>query len=115
MKKFRVIKTRKTDTDNPIVVFKGMQVTCLQESSDNEWAGWIFCESEDNKGWVPKQFIDRRYNIGVILEDYNANEFDIYEDEIIVMEKILNGWIWGFKENNPTIKGWAPINHLEEL
>lgn len=116
MSMYRVIKSRKTDSDNPIVLHKGDKVICIEESSvDGDWAGWIYCKSENNEGWVPKQIINRNNDIGTILEDYDAREFDIEVDEIIIMNKILNGWIWGTKQYDPLTKGWAPLNHLEEV
>jgi hypothetical protein len=115
MSKYRVIKSRKTDSVNPIIVYEGEQVICIEESNeDGEWAGWIFCKSKNNEGWIPKQIINRNGDIGIILEYYNAREFDIELGEIIIMEKVLNGWIWGVKEDNPIAKAWAPLNHLEE-
>lgn len=116
MRKYRVIKSRKTDSDNPIVVYKCMEVICVEESNENdEWAGWVLCKSENNNGWIPKQIINRNGNKGILLEDYDAREFDIEVDEIIIMDKELNGWIWGAKENDPTTKAWAPLNHLKEV
>jgi len=111
-----VIKSRKTDSDNPIIVYEGYKVTCVEESSDDgDWAGWIFCKSKNNEGWVPKQIINRNGNIGFLLEDYDARELDIKIDEIIIMDRTLNGWIWGAKKDEPLTKGWVPLNHLEEF
>lgn len=116
MCKYRVIKSRKTDSDNPIIVFKGEKLICVEESNeDADWAGWIFCKSENNEGWVPKQIINRSGDIGFLLEDYDAREFDIEVDEFITMDKTLNGWIWGTKKDEPLTKGWVPLNHLEEV
>ena len=116
MKEYRVIKSRKTDSENPITVSKGEKLTCGEESNKNgDWAGWVFCRSENNEGWLPRQIIERTGDIGIILEDYDAREFDIEVDEIIVMDKKMNGWIWGSKKADPLTKAWAPLNHLEEV
>ncbi|MCT4598317.1 MAG: SH3 domain-containing protein [Vallitalea sp.] len=114
MNEYRVIKSRKAESNNGIVLKKGQKVICCQDSDENgDWANWVLCKSEDNSGWVPKQIIDREEDKGTILEDYNAVEFNIEVDEIIVMEKELNGWIWGYKKGNQTKKAWTPLNHIE--
>lgn len=116
MDKYRVVKSRKADSENPIILYKGDQVICREESSeDGDWAGWIYCKSEDNKGWVPKQILSKNQDKATLLEDYNAREFDIEVDEIIISNKILNGWIWGFKQDDADIKGWVPLNCVEEI
>jgi len=113
---YGVIKSRDSSSVNPIVLKKGDKVLCTEESDPKgDWAGWIYCISNDNEGWVPKQIINQNRDIGSVIEDYDAREFDIEVDEIIIMEKELNGWIWGFKKEDPLIKAWAPLNHLEEL
>ncbi|MCC5910563.1 MAG: hypothetical protein JJT76_09025 [Clostridiaceae bacterium] len=115
MSNYRVIRTRKADLDNPIILHKGEKVICGEESSEGDWIDWIFCKSDNNEGWVPKQIINRSGDIGLILEEYNAREFDIDVGEIIIMDKVLNGWVWGNKKDDPSIKGWVPLNHLEEV
>lgn len=116
MSKYRVIKSRKTDSNKPITVNAGDKVICSEESNeDGDWAGWIYCKSENNEGWVPKQIINRNGDIGFLLEDYDAREFDIEVNEIIIMSKKLNGWLWGNKIDDPYTKGWVPLNHLEEI
>lgn len=115
MIEYRVIKSRKADSDNPIILRAGEKVICGETSKDDgDWAGWIFCASENNEGWVPKQIIDRSGDVGFVLEDYDAREFDVEVDEIIIMDKTLNGWIWGSKKDDPLTKAWVPLNHLEE-
>ena len=115
MTEYRVIKNRKSDSDNPIIVREGDKVICGEESDEaGDWAGWVSCSTETNVGWIPKQIVDRSGDSGIILEDYDALEFDIEVDEIIIMEKTLNGWIWGYKKNNSLIKAWTPLNHLVE-
>ncbi|SCY56448.1 SH3 domain-containing protein [Alkaliphilus peptidifermentans] len=113
---YRVIKSRKTDYENPIKVYEGEKVICKEESNEaGDWAGWVYCKSDNNEGWIPKQIINKSGDIGLVVEDYDATEFDVEVDEIIIMDKILNGWIWGAKKDNPLIKGWIPLNHLEKI
>ena len=111
---YRVIRSRKSDSDNPIIVISGEHVKCIEESDSNgDWAGWTLCENINNQGWIPTQIIDRTGDDGIILEDYNAIEFDIEVDELILASKTLNGWIWGMKKNSSTNEAWIPLNHVE--
>lgn len=115
MIEYRVIKSRKSVTDNPIIVNQSEEVICCEESSeDGDWAGWVYCKSQNNEGWIPRQIIDRCGDVGIILEDYDAREFDIQVDEIIIMDEKLNDWIWGSKKDDPLTKAWVPLNHLEK-
>ncbi len=69
----------------------------------------------EKEGWVPKEIIEKTYNIGKIIEDYNATEFDLKIGDILISEKTLNGWIYGTKNKNFEVKAWAPLNHLQIL
>lgn len=111
---YRVIRDRETPFRNPMILNENDKVECGEEYKENEnWPGWIWCNIENNGGWVPIQIIKRDGDSGIVLENYNGTEFDIQIDEIIVMEKKLNGWIWGYKKNNPSNKAWVPLDYLE--
>ncbi len=116
MNRYRVVKKRDSDYPNPVVVLKSETVKCLRESNEySDWKGWIYCKTSDNEGWIPEQIIKRNKNRGLMLEDYDATEFYLEVGEVIVEEKVLNGWIWGYKEEKPDYRGWAPLNHIEKL
>lgn len=113
---YRVVKSREVDSENPIIVYAGEQVTCIEESDpQGDWGGWILCESANNKGWIPTQIIDRCGKEGTITEDYNAIEFNIEVGEILISTRKLNGWIWGYKKDKPNYEAWAPLNHVEVI
>ncbi|KAB3538565.1 GNAT family N-acetyltransferase [Alkaliphilus pronyensis] len=114
MIKYRVVKNRRNEFTNPITVNKNQKVACIEESDDGDWGGWVLCKTEDNEGWIPHQIIKRQGEKGSILEDYCAIEFNLEVGEVLVMEKELNGWIWCYKEGEPKIKAWAPLNHIEK-
>ena len=114
MNKYLVVKKRKTDYPNPIKVLKGEMITCLEKSNENgDWKGWIFCKTANNEGWIPEQIIEQNNDRGTLLENYDATEFNLEIGEVLVEEKILNGWILGYKEIDLQKKGWAPLNHIE--
>jgi len=116
MVEYRVVKPRKSSIKDPIKLQKNERVECGEEYNENKnWSGWIWCKIQNNAGWVPKQIIEKYGNKGILLEDYNGTEFDIEVNEILIMERKLNGWIWGFKKETPNIKGWAPLDYLEKI
>lgn len=116
MAAYIVVNERESETANPIKLAKDEIVECIEESDENgDWAGWIYCRGTDKEGWVPKQIIKKNGKNGSILEDYDATEFDIKVGEIVVAEKILNGWIYGAKKESVALKAWAPLNHLQKL
>ncbi len=116
MARYLVIKGRVTEFPNPVKVLKGETVECLEESNENgEWSGWILCKTINNEGWIPRQIVTRKNGKGTILEDYDATEFDLEVGEALAEEKSLNGWVWGYKEEEPQNKGWAPLNHIEAI
>lgn len=116
MRRFRVKTSRMSEFEKPIKVIKGEEVECIEDSNPNgDWAGWTYCKSNDNEGWIPYQIIDKNGSKGTILEDYNAIEFDLVVNEELIMEKEMNGWIWSYKVDNPEVKAWAPLNCVEEI
>lgn len=116
MKRFRVIRSRKTEYENPISVKRGEEVLCIEDSDPNgDWAGWTYCKTDDNEGWIPYQIIERNESTGHMLEDYCSVEFDLYEGEELIMETELNGWIWCYKSEDSATRAWAPLNCIEEI
>lgn len=111
---YRVLRSRTAESDNPIKLVADEEVTCLEESDANgEWPNWTLCQNASNEGWVPSQIIKRDGMRGVILENYNATEFSIEVGEVYISNKILNGWIWGYREGNPNQLAWVPLNCIE--
>ena len=116
MRQYLVIKNRQSEAQNPIQLGKGEWVEYTAESDEQgDWPGWIYCKGIEKEGWVPKQIIEKRESKGLILEDYDATEFDLKEGDIIVAKKILNGWVYGEKKDKAGFVAWAPLNHLKEI
>ncbi len=112
--RYRVIKKYKRSSANPIKLLAGENIELLEESDPmGEWPYWILCRGAGKEGWVPKQIIDSKGSTGVIIEDYDATEFNLSVTEIIVAIKELNRWIWGYKESDPEVLGWTPLNCVE--
>lgn len=114
--KYKVIKCRKSEFENPIVLSEGDHVLVKELSDKNgDWPGWFYCESRNNEGWVPYQMMRLYADLGVMTNDYDATEFDLELGEVIVRDYELNGWIWGHKLGCPDKMGWTPLNHIERL
>lgn len=120
MREYIVTKEREAETKCPIQLTKGERVKCGEISDDNgDWAGWIYCTGDDKEGWVPRNIIEidaaEGFDEGIILEDYDATEFDLIIGDRIAAEKTLNGWVYGYKNGDSTVKAWAPLNHLNDV
>lgn len=86
----------------------------IKESDpQGDWPNWVYCRGEKKEGWVPRQILDIRLEMVVVLDDYSAREHVLSSGDIFIAEKRLNGWIWGYKESEPDLPGWAPLNCLE--
>lgn len=108
-----IIESRNTEFPNPILLKKGMVVELGDESKSENWKNWIWCITEDNKGWAPIQIIKRiDKSHGVVLEDYSALELNISKDDLFISDKEMNGWYFGYKINDPNIKGWVPKENV---
>jgi len=98
--KYRVIKAYAEPPARPIEIFKGERLKIIRESDPSgEWPNWLYCQGDNKEGWIPRQIIAVEDTSGVSLEDYSAKEFNLIEGEILVSHRLLNGWIWGIKEN----------------
>ena len=111
--KYIVTTERTTDYPKPICLKKGMVVRLGEMSTENKWNNWIKCVNGDISGWVPLQIVNRIDEMhGTILEDYTANELTVKKGDIIISEKEMNGWIFGYNENEKDIMGWVPKENV---
>ena len=116
LKKYKVIKSRKAASNDPIKLLSGEYVVCVEESDENgDWPNWTRCKSPNCEGWVPSQILKRDKKIGVILEEYDAKEFSIEEGEVYYSSKVVNGWSWAHREEKPDEFAWIPLNHVESI
>lgn len=115
-KEYEVVEPRKSEYPNPITVKKDERVECVEMSNpEGEWAGWVFCKSQNNEGWIPQQIISIDGIKGVLTQDYTAKEFDLNLGEVLLEKQELNGWIWCVKKGVNSECAWAPLNHLKEI
>jgi len=111
--RYRVQESRETPYSKPIVLIKGEVVTVGEEYKEKAlWPGWIWCETDNKKCWVPFQIIEKKdKNLGILKEDYIATELNVETGDIIEAERELNGWVWGKRLGNNQF-GWVPIDIL---
>lgn len=111
---YEVSKKYQSNYPNPITLSKGQYVIVGKEYSGPEgWENWIYCFTLDKKreGWVPKQIIQDKDDIGLILDNYTAKELNVEVGEKVFGLKELNGWIWCKKLSNND-DGWVPKDSL---
>ena len=120
MKKYTVIKDWATVYTDPLILKKDQKITIDNRKIEENpgWHGWVWCFTDDNKGWVPVQLLKVYETSGdhskaVLTEDYSARELDAVKGNVVTGDKILNGWLWGKKENSED-QGWIPIENLKQ-
>lgn len=113
--KSKVVKSYQTKYLNPIILNKGDTVSLGKEETKKEWLGWIWCESKNYKGWIPKQIVNTKDNKnGIITEYYSAKELDAEEGDIVIHIKELNGWLW-VKHLKTNEEGWIPKENIKKI
>lgn len=115
--KYQVIKKHINEFPNPITFSKGEKLLIGEKSDEHEaWDNWYFCETQDQlKGWVPGQIIKwLNDEEGEALENYYAKEMDVGEGEILMGERVLNGWVW-CKNLTSNEEGWVPAENLTQI
>ncbi|MFP4050795.1 MAG: SH3 domain-containing protein [Thermoplasmata archaeon] len=115
--KYKVIKEHKTNHPEPLKLEKGEQVIIDHKyDGPKDWPNWVYCTKIDKsqEGWVPEGIIDKKFNHGIITENYTAKELDIEVGEELEGIKELNGWLWCRKSSDDE-EGWVPLDNLEPL
>lgn len=116
-KRYFVIQDHTSEFPKPITFEKGTPLTAGEKYEGPEgWENWIFCESPGQEGgWVPVQIIEIiADNTARAREDYTARELNVREGEILLGERILNGWVWCEKSSGSE-SGWVPHRNLQEV
>ena len=114
--KYRVVEAYNEAPENPITVSSGDVLDFLKESDPmGDWPDWILCRGDSKEGWVPRQILIIEQTKVRVTEDYSAREHNLTGEDIIVSDKELNGWVWGYKESEPEVWAWAPLNCLTVL
>ncbi len=109
---YRVIRDYRSPYPGPIVFRKGEKVGVGQEfKEDPDWKDWIWCEGNNKKAWVPKQYIAIDGTNGIFNKDYNALELSVNIGEELVVYEIVNGF--GMSEKLDGTRGWVPMKNME--
>jgi len=114
--RYRVIQEHCSNYPNPLHLPKGCSLQLVQQCDIQEWQGWTKCRSGDQCGWVPDVLIKLNgESEGYLLEDYCARELNVRSGQVFHAEKELNGWAWGYLQDEPRLLGWLPLLVLEKL
>jgi hypothetical protein len=121
MNKYIVIKKWSVIYTDPLKLTSGQEVLIdINRKEENpDWKGWVWCETSDNRGWVPEQILNvthttDKHSKATVLENYSAEELNADPGELVIGDKIINGWLWCRKEGTEE-SGWLPIDNLSEL
>lgn len=99
---------------HPLRIKKGEAVVLNPEKKEEnlEWSGWIWAETNDNASWIPRQsmqVVTKR--LGIMTEDYSAQELAVQPGDVVWATRLLNGWVWARKDGQE-VEGWIPLNVL---
>lgn len=117
MKKFCVIEDHYSEFPDPITFKKGAILSVGERyEGPEDWADWVFCTiSGQSGGWVPLQLLDKTSDdSAVALEDYTARELNVRKNDMLLGDRILNGWIWCTTPDQ-SCSGWVPQEKLCDL
>src|SRR5262245_56887445 len=93
----------------PIVVRKGELLTVGRE--DDEWPGWRWCTAANGvAGWIPQTYLIIHGDKGAATCEYDATELLLERDELLTVEKEVNGWVWCSSDDGR--RGWTPTRNL---
>ena len=108
----KVIKAYEVAYPNAICVRKGSSLSILREETNPDWAGWLWCRSEDGQeGWISKDYMNINGTQATITRDYNAKEVAVQPSEIVQVLLEERGWSWVQKSDGT--EGWIPSENLE--
>ena len=106
-----VVAGYETKYPDPLVMDAGDKLKIVTRR-DDEWPGWVFCESQNGKrGWVPENGVVIDGDAAVAQQSYVAREVSVMEGEIVRIEKEESGWAWVTNMTNET--GWVPLKNLK--
>ncbi len=96
---------------DPLTMSVGDELKIVKRR-DDEWPGWMFCESQSGKrGWVPGKFVKIDGDGALAKQSYVAREVTVMEGEIVRIESVESGWAWVTNMTNET--GWVPLKNLK--
>jgi hypothetical protein len=115
MKIFKVIKEYISSYPESILFKKYETVIPGKEYNYNpNWKNWIWCEGQNNnRAWVPKQFLSLKNKHWVLNQNYDALELSVNVGEKLVVHDEINGFVKAEKTNGEI--GWVPSENLELL
>lgn len=102
--KVKVIKEYHSEFPNPLILKKGDRV--LIDHLRDKHAGWKFCKTTHNEGWIPEAYLDINGNLGELNRDYDATELSVKEGQLLEVLYEESGWLWCKTEEGKS--GWCP-------
>ena len=106
-----VVATYEAQYPDPLRMNAGDALKIVKQG-DDEWSGWVFCESNSGKrGWVPENGIRIDADSAIAQKSYVAREVTVIEGEIVRIESVESGWAWVTNMTDQT--GWVPLKNLK--
>jgi hypothetical protein len=96
-KQYLVTQDHTGEFPEPVTLEKGAPLTVGEKYEGPEgWEDRIFPESPGQKGgWVPAKMVEIiTDSTALACEDYTARELNVREGDLLLGERIRNGWVW---------------------
>lgn len=103
--KIRVTTPYRSEFPNPLKLAEGDRVTV--DLSKDQHAGWKFCRTGNNAGWIPAAYLDVEGERGRIVRDYDATELSVEIGETLEVIEEESGWFRCRTGAGNT--GWCPV------
>lgn len=75
----------------------------------DEYAHWMSCVINGFTTFIPDSFV----RDGVLARDYNPTELIADQGEILDIEEIVHGWLYGSNEKG--VYGWIPAENVTSM
>ena len=112
--KRKIIKQHLPPERKDMVLSVGEEVEIGKEDSSNpNWKNWVWTVSKKSglSGWVPKQYLSIKENIGTVLKEYSSVELPVTKGDELSIHYYLNGWGWCMDSSGN--QGWVPEENFE--
>src|SRR5207247_9945105 len=102
-----VVAGYETKYPDPLVMDAGDKLKIVTRR-DDEWPGWVFCESQSGKrGWVGENGVVIDGDAAVAQQSFVAREVTVMEGGIVRIERVESGWAG--VDNMSKETGWVHL------
>ncbi|NIP44371.1 MAG: hypothetical protein GWO41_09205 [candidate division Zixibacteria bacterium] len=112
MRKAKVIKSRRSDYPDPLIIKQSQKLRI--EKKESEWPGWTWCIDDDGKaGWVPSSYLKITGKTAEAINGYDAAELTVKPGDELKLIDEEAGWYWCRDLHGN--QGWVPAECISVI